>query len=265
MADVRYTADGRRWERTGLHRPTKPRQHHEETASAFAVRLEEWRELDRAYMRAYDKRRRELDSDYVQARQKSANEWKKRNSESVSDYRRQYGIDNRDKERATNARWLARNPGIKAEYDANYRRRNSEKVKAYFSSKEFKIAKNAKARERYNSDPAFRTEKVLRASLTQSLRLYGDGKKRDRLIELIGCTIKELTVHLEKLFHPGMNWDNQGKWHVDHIIPCASFDLSDPVHQLECFHWSNLQPLWGPDNIRKGKRLDWTPPLEEAA
>ena len=53
-----------------------------------------------------------------------------------------------------------------------------------------------------------------------------------------------------------MNWDNYGVWHLDHIIPCARFDLSDPEQQKICFHYTNLQPMWGEDNMRKGAKLN---------
>ena len=60
--------------------------------------------------------------------------------------------------------------------------------------------------------------------------------------------------HLEKQFQPGMSWDNHGYdgWHVDHIRPCASFDLTDEEQVRKCFHYTNLQPLWAKDNLRKG-------------
>lgn len=67
----------------------------------------------------------------------------------------------------------------------------------------------------------------------------------------VGCSIQELRAHIEKQFTPGMTWANYGEWHVDHIRPCASFDLSDPEQFLACFNWSNLQPLWAAENLSK--------------
>lgn len=69
--------------------------------------------------------------------------------------------------------------------------------------------------------------------------------------ELVGCSAEFLKQHLERQFQPGMTFENYGKWHVDHIRPCASFDLQDPKQAAECFNWRNLQPLWAADNIRK--------------
>ena len=74
--------------------------------------------------------------------------------------------------------------------------------------------------------------------------------------ELLGCTIPEPRVHLASMFEPGMGWDNYGEWDVDHIRPCATFNLTDPDQQRECFHYSNLQTLWESENCSKGDRWD---------
>jgi len=72
-------------------------------------------------------------------------------------------------------------------------------------------------------------------------------------MKLVGCSIDFLKQHLENKFKPGMSWKNYGKWHIDHIRPCASFDLRKPAEQKKCFHYSNLQPLWAKENLVKGK------------
>lgn len=84
--------------------------------------------------------------------------------------------------------------------------------------------------------------------------LSGVGAKSARTIELLGCPVWRLKFYLAVLFDPGMTWENHGEWHIDHIRPCKSFDLSDPSQQRECFHYSNLQPLWAPDNLIKGDK-----------
>jgi hypothetical protein len=73
---------------------------------------------------------------------------------------------------------------------------------------------------------------------------------------LTGCTVPELMAHLSSKFQPGMTWDNYGKWHIDHKRPLAAFDLTDPAQLATACHYTNLQPLWASDNIRKGKRID---------
>jgi len=75
---------------------------------------------------------------------------------------------------------------------------------------------------------------------------------------LVGCTPKEFKAHIEGQFKRGMTWANYGHngWHIDHIIPQSWFDLNDPKQLEACSHYSNLRPMWGRENIRKGNR--WT-------
>lgn len=75
-------------------------------------------------------------------------------------------------------------------------------------------------------------------------------------MELIGCDIDYLWKHLIAQFTEGMKVENYGEWHMDHIKPCASFNLEDEEQQRECFHYSNLQPLWAEDNLSKGDRYN---------
>ena len=81
-----------------------------------------------------------------------------------------------------------------------------------------------------------------------------DAKKYLKAEELVGCSIHYLKEYLTKQFKSGMNWNNVGKWHVDHIIPVVKFNLKDPEQQKTCFHYTNLQPLWALDNLKKGTK-----------
>ena len=71
----------------------------------------------------------------------------------------------------------------------------------------------------------------------------------------MGCTAQQLRDHLQGQFTKGMSWNNYGKWHVDHILPCASFDLTDERQMKICWNWQNLRPLWAADNKLKGDRI----------
>lgn len=82
-------------------------------------------------------------------------------------------------------------------------------------------------------------------------------RKSSSTFDLVGCTVPELITHIESQFEAGMGWENREQWHIDHIRPCASFDLTDPEQQKECFHYNNLQPLWAEENIRKSD--NWEP------
>ena len=85
-----------------------------------------------------------------------------------------------------------------------------------------------------------------------------DTTKTEHTMDMVGCSKAALREHLEKQFTDRMTWENQGKdgWHIDHRRPCASFDLTDPEQQRMCFHFSNLQPMWGVENLEKAASFD---------
>ena len=138
-----------------------------------------------------------------------------------------------------------------------YRELNNDKIKKkYFENK-------IKNRPRRNAYQKKRIKTNINCKLKQNLsnRIYSSLKgldKSKRTLELVGCSIEYLKKHLESQFKEGMSWDNYGVggWEIDHIKPCASFDLSKPEEQMLCYNWTNLQPLWFRENrIKKDKIL----------
>jgi hypothetical protein len=77
--------------------------------------------------------------------------------------------------------------------------------------------------------------------------------KTNKTFDIVGCTPEFLKEHLEQQFTEGMSWDNQGKWHIDHIIPLSSAKTEEEIYKL-C-HYTNLQPLWAEDNLNKGCKI----------
>jgi hypothetical protein len=73
--------------------------------------------------------------------------------------------------------------------------------------------------------------------------------------EYLGCGKKQFIEYIENLFTEGMSWENHGEWHLDHVFPCSKIDASDEEQVKKCFHYSNLQPLWGIDNLRKSDKI----------
>lgn len=110
--------------------------------------------------------------------------------------------------------------------------------------------------DRYNTDPVFRVTKNIRLRIRLALRKY---KKSAATEKLTGCPFSYLHLWLQAQFLPGMTWENHGEWHIDHIRPCNSFNLFDPLEQKRCFHYTNLQPLWATDNLSKGAKWSGTP------
>lgn len=122
-------------------------------------------------------------------------------------------------------------------------------------SPKYKAQRNETRRKDRAENPERDIADRLRKRIGRAIRDYAPGRKSLRTAALIGCPIPELLIHLEAQFLPGMTWQNRNQWHIDHIRPCASFDLTDPAQQQECFHYMNLQPLWALDNIQKHAKL----------
>lgn len=163
----------------------------------------------------------------------------------VAYYRNRYNSDAeyRNREKARNNRNQNNN------YSKKKARRAArpEEVKA----KEREWFRNWMANKR-RTDPQYCLGNRLRSRLWHAL----DGaKKAASTVELIGCSLDHARKHLESKFADGMSWENKHLWHIDHIVPCASFDLSDPEQQKKCFHWTNLQPLWSWDNQSKSDKI----------
>lgn len=165
------------------------------------------------------------------------------------------------RKREASKRWASRNPELVKKMAARYRAQNREtarqrsqdwyrnnRVRALAGRKEYK-------RNRYQTDPAFRVRQNLQNRVWDAVVRNTGAKKTLGTLELLGCSIPELRAHLEQQFRPGMTWENYGPvWHIDHICACAKFDLLDPVQQRECFHYTNLQPLFAVENLRKGDK-----------
>ena len=138
---------------------------------------------------------------------------------------------------------------------AGYYQKKCEKIKAsvkkYQQRPEVKKQNNKRDKLKRRTNTNFRLAANLRSRLYHALK----GKiKSARTVELLGCSVDHLKEHLEKQFQPGMTWDNKRDWHVDHMVACACFDLSSAAEQHQCFHYTNLQPMWALENQSKGAK-----------
>lgn len=137
---------------------------------------------------------------------------------------------------------------LKQKLDPNKRKR--EKIYNREHREEINKKTNERRAIRFKTEPEYKLKHILRSRLNHVLE---HGTKSKRTLELLGCTVEHLRKHLESKFQEGMSWTNYGfyGWHVDHIKPCDKFDLTDPKQQEQCFHYTNLQPLWAIENFRK--------------
>jgi hypothetical protein len=138
--------------------------------------------------------------------------------------------DVRERHSITFKKWKEKNP----DYMRNYMR----KYKA----------------RRLKEDVLFAIQHAIRTRLNVALRQQNASGSA---VEELGCSIQEFKLHIESMFQPGMHWGNRGigGWHLDHIIPLSFFDLSDPGQRKRACHFTNMQPLWQAENLKKKDRL----------
>lgn len=143
-----------------------------------------------------------------------------------------------------------------------WRKTNPEKFKdlckSYRSKDESKVKRSKYLREKYADDMNFRLEKLYRNRVRNFIK-GGSKKGNEKYKEMLGCSWDTLRAWLEHNMVEGMTWENYGTvWHVDHTMPCAIFDFGVEENIKSCFNWSNLAPMFGPENLSKSDKLNMT-------
>lgn len=134
--------------------------------------------------------------------------------------------------------------------------RAEKATKHYELNKTRILAQNYKySKKRLQTDASFKLARNLRCRLNKAIK---NCQKTGSAIEDLGCSIEELKLYLESKFKPGMNWTNNSYtgWHVDHIKPLCSFDLTDEEQFKKACHYTNLQPLWYNENMKKSGKYE---------
>ena len=174
----------------------------------------------------------------------------------LKEQHRLYHQKNKDKRRIVNKEWRKNNPEKVNAIYARYRKTEKRKKIAREWARKNRKAGLRRFVERYHIDPQFNIAIKFRRRIYMAVRKqYTD--KAKTTIELLGCSYQQLKEHIEHQFRDGMSWDLllKGEIHLDHIRPLATFDLTKESEQKKAFHYTNLQPLWAEDNLRKGAKL----------
>lgn len=204
----------------------------------------------------FPRRRTEVDGLHIYCKQcinDMRAKYNSKNKKQRKEAKHKYYISNRDNILARMKE--TRPPGSRKEYLKKYYTKNKEKAKKV--TQEWRNKNRDKLNQwcrEYYKDPAKRIARNMynrvRTALFAQL-----SKKSQKTKCLCGCSWEDLVLYLEYRFKDGMTWDNYGfgigKWSIDHIKPVSAFDLTDPVQQEECFHYTNLQPLWSSENSSK--------------
>jgi hypothetical protein len=158
---------------------------------------------------------------------------------------KRYKRNNRDKVSEYNKKYKKEHVEEIKEYNANYDKENRETLR---------VKRHEYSKNRLKTDPEFKLICNLRKRLCSIAKLKGN--KNSKTLDLLGCSLEFLRKWLEFQFTPEMTFENYGSyWHIDHVTPCSSFDMTNKEQQNICFNWKNLQPLYCKDNLSKNGKI----------
>jgi len=177
-------------------------------------------------------------------KKENAKKWYQLNKEKILEKQRLYYLNNKE----------AIDKRHREKYWENHTKSLERGRRNYHKHKQRSLAYQRKYRnKKWQEDPYYRLKTLLRNRINTAIRGVA---KSEKTLNLLGVNdFEDVKKYLSKKFKKGMSWDNYGEWHIDHIVPCASFDLSKKSEQKKCFHYTNLQPLWARDNLSKGCKL----------
>lgn len=230
--------------------------HYSENKEKIKAEQKAYREKNRESRNAYSRKYREKNKEQIreanllkyEERTMYAKQWYQENRERVIERTKEYSRNNKDKKK----KWYIANY---TELAAKAKQEYKKNIEWYKDYRKKNRAKSAKRQlERYCTDIQYKLKKLLRARLYNALRRK-NAYKCKKTLDLLGCDLPTLKAHIELQFVDGMSWDNYNHetWHIDHIKPCNTFDLTDPEQQKQCFHYTNLRPLWAKDNLERPK------------
>jgi len=173
------------------------------------------------------------------------NIYRQENKEKMSAYCKKYYLENKQRINARNLKYNQTNKQERKAYSKIYGKKYRQENKDIIRQKHNNYV---------NSNPVIKLKRNLRSRVRRFFN-YKGYKKKNSTEEILGANWKTVESFMEAKFVDGMNWDNIGEWHIDHIIPLSSAETEKETIKL-C-HYTNLQPLWAFDNISKGNRLDW--------
>jgi hypothetical protein len=180
------------------------------------------------YYQQHKEEMKKSSTEYYMSHKEEIKKYHKEHQKEDNNYSKEYYLKNKEKIAIHHKEYYELNKNQIIQYQSKY---ISNKIK---NNVEFKILCNLRSRVRD--------------------AIKGNNKSK-KTVKLIGCSLEFLKVYLASKFTSGMTWNNYGKWHIDHIRPCASFDLSKSSEQHRCFHYTNLQPLWAKDNLIKSNKF----------
>lgn len=260
FADCKNAADGKQWNCKACkkaykksridHIKKQQKEYRKQHATELLEKSRLYKEKNREHIQEKNRQYRLNNKEKLSRQEK---ERRKNNPERVKEISKKSRLKHRDKILIANRGYRQKNQDKIKEYQNKPEvidRRKANKLK---NKEKINANKRYKEKLRRNIDPTYKLITNQRTRITGILKKH----KTNKTLDLLGCSAQFLRSYIEDKFLEGMTWDNYGQygWHVDHITPCSSFDLTDIEQQKKCFHYTNLQPLWAIDNLQKSNKL----------
>lgn len=244
-------------EKTKVEHPRKAlKLSDEELSRRNAARAKRWREAKGEALAA---ERKAYYATHKEAAKESRQRYYLRNTEYFQKRNKEWRGNHKEERRQQNAEWRAAHPGYVAPGTRGDSLKGVDPSLRRDPDSSPTVRKRQYAKAAAKNDPATHLRGVLRVRINHALR---GCHKVGSAVRDLGCTVEELKRHLESKFRPHpqtgepMTWANHTTdgWHVDHIVPLSSFDLTDPEQFRRACHFSNLQPLWWRENLQKSMK-----------
>jgi transposase-like protein len=214
------------------------KQYREENKERINLKNKQYREENKERIKQWREENKEHAKQYYQENKERIKQYYQENKERITQKAKQYRQENK---------------GSKKQYAKQWREENKERIKQYIEENKERI--NKYHNKRKQTDPLYKMRCNIRSLIANSMKNKGYTKS-SRTYQILGCDFETFKKHIERQFTKGMNWNNHGKWHYDHIIPISSAQTEEEVIKLN--HYTNFQPLWAEDNIRKSNNIEPT-------
>jgi len=264
-----------------IKKRAKSKEYYNKNKNNIKIKQQQYSNNNKDRIKQYHKQYYLKNKNEINEKNKKRNESLEK-KESLKEYSKKYYLKNKDKiinkkkeyfnnrpEKKESKKiyiknWIENNKEKHKQLTKEWYQRNKDKIKdyrqrihkEYYAKKENKEKRNLKLKERRKNDINFKLSYLLRNRLKCAIK-QKKSYKTNSTLKLLGCSVKEFKKYIESFFTENMSWGKilNGEIHLDHILPCAAFDLRNSEEQEICFAYWNYQPLWAKDNLTKRDKI----------
>jgi len=209
------------------------KKYYKENKEKFKEKNKKHREDNKEFHKEYRKKYYQDNKEHIK---ESTKKYRESNKERIKEVQKKWYKDNKERIKEISKQYRV----DRKEYMKQWKKANREHIRRY-------------CKQKWDTDPLFKLKQILRNRTWGAFKNKGY-RKNTKTQEMLGVDWGVAKQHIERQFTKGMNWENQGEWHIDHIIPLASAKTPERLKKL-C-HYTNLQPMWAVDNLSKSDSIN---------